>query len=82
MRPIAIDGDANKRAVVVGDDDGTIEVDGVMEAEDGDNGRGALIDIVAARRDASEGAWLVLAQVGTIFIIVLTRYQYSRLQSS
>ncbi len=51
MRPIATDGGTNRRAVVVGDDDGTIEVDGVMEAEDGDDGRGALIDIVAARRE-------------------------------
>ncbi len=40
MRPITTDGGTNRRTVVVGDDDGTIKSDGVMEAEDGDNGRG------------------------------------------
>ena len=35
MRPIAIDGGANRRAVVVGNNGGTIEADGMMEVESG-----------------------------------------------
>ncbi len=67
MRPIAINGDANRRVVVVGDDDWTIEVDGVMEAEDGDDVRGALIDSSATR--AKVRGWCSRAQLSsTLFI--------------
>ena len=52
MRPIATDGCTNRRVVVVGDDDWTIKEDDVMEAEDGDDGRGALIDSSATRAKA------------------------------
>ncbi len=38
-QPIATDGDADGRAVVVGDDDVTIEADGTTEADGGDDGR-------------------------------------------
>ncbi len=39
-RPIATDGGADGRVVEVVNDDGTIEADGVTEADAGDNGRG------------------------------------------
>ncbi len=65
MRPIATDGGTNRRAVVVGDDDGTIKSDGVMEVEDGDNDRGALIDSGATRAKAR--GWCSRA-ASTLFI--------------
>ncbi len=48
VRLIATNGGTDRRAVAVSNDDGTIKADDVVEAEDGDVGRGALINAISA----------------------------------